>query len=666
VGHTTPGGGYLLCDLGGPGHTFADGTSVAGDGAISGIVTLSAGGTTDPNAGWHKLVFSKSGACTGPGTSRPVFVSVGIRPPTVEFPRTGAEIDCKDGIGDRRSFVAKGRIPYDVAKFGKLYVAEETGRVDLNFVSREARVNPQPGPDGSFSFDTNVNLGYGKHLLYFFQAPNPPANATPAEVTAHFRAFASLANTPQSRIEVTVPPPPVQLVLRGRVLLPGGSPFKIGGGGNCDPAQPRPDCALPNADVNVRIGPRLFTARANASGGWGLELEAPPGFHPMIISQVVDSAAGGGWQESCPSPVIPVGIPSPAKPPKLILPGDITVDAQSRAGATVEYKVDVERVGSLLYKIDCTPPSGSTFPIGQTEVHCTAIEIASGAFGVGSFSVNVVDGPPVVKVPKAIIAEATNRFGAFVSYDITATDAVSGPLPVDCAPSAPPGAPVLFPLNQDTTVTCQATDESHQTTVASFVVSVRDTTPPSLSLPGTILVNATSRRGARVTYAASAFDVVDPSPRVTCSPPSGAIFPLGTTIVGCTAVDASGNSSHGTFAVRVGVSWSGLLPPIDQNGGSVFRRPLPILVRFELTGASAAVHDLQSFLFIAPLDAAGRPRTERPAPGLPPGAGNLFRFVPGINEYVLLLDTRTMAAGPWQLRVDLGDGASHTTRILIR
>ena len=54
-----------------------------------------------------------------------------------------------------------------------------------------------------------------------------------------------------------------------------------------------------------------------------------------------------------------------------------------------------------------------------------------------SFRVTVVDGPPVIKVPPNVVAEATSALGALVSYDVTAEDAVSGPLPVECAPSSP-------------------------------------------------------------------------------------------------------------------------------------------------------------------------------------------------------------------------------------
>jgi hypothetical protein len=135
--------------------------------------------------------------------------------------------------------------------------------------------------------------------------------------------------------------------------------------------------------------------------------------------------------------------------------------------------------------------------------------------------------------------------------------------------------------------------------------------------------------------------------------------------VACAATDHSGNRATGSFPVQVTVSWSNLLAPIDPLGLSVFVRgllPLPVAVQFALTGASAGMTTLSARLFVAPVDGAGRVGPEVPATGAL-GVGNLFRFVPLVGQYLLSLDTRGMAAGVWQLRVDLGDGVAHTARI---
>lgn len=78
-----------------------------------------------------------------------------------------------------------------------------------------------------------------------------------------------------------------------------------------------------------------------------------------------------------------------------------------------------------------------------------------------------------------------------------------------------------------------------------------DTTPPVLSLPDDITAEATDTSGAAVTYTASAMDDVDGPITPTCAPPSGSIFPVGTTTVQCSAMDGAGNTASGAFKVMV-------------------------------------------------------------------------------------------------------------------
>jgi hypothetical protein len=78
-----------------------------------------------------------------------------------------------------------------------------------------------------------------------------------------------------------------------------------------------------------------------------------------------------------------------------------------------------------------------------------------------------------------------------------------------------------------------------------------DNTPPTLSLPGNIVVNATGPSGASVSYSVSASDPDDTLAPPNCLPPSGAVFPIGTTTVNCSVVDSAGNTASGSFTVTV-------------------------------------------------------------------------------------------------------------------
>lgn len=83
----------------------------------------------------------------------------------------------------------------------------------------------------------------------------------------------------------------------------------------------------------------------------------------------------------------------------------------------------------------------------------------------------------------------------------------------------------------------------------SFDVTVVDTTPPTVVVPGDIVAEAKSAAGATVGYAASAHDVVDGAVTVDCSPASGATFELGATVVSCRATDEVGNDAGASFSV---------------------------------------------------------------------------------------------------------------------
>jgi uncharacterized protein len=90
----------------------------------------------------------------------------------------------------------------------------------------------------------------------------------------------------------------------------------------------------------------------------------------------------------------------------------------------------------------------------------------------------------------------------------------------------------------------------HDLPVAYFKLPL-DHTPPVLTVPGDLTVEATSPAGAVVTFSATAVDDIDPSPTVSCAPASGSTFPLADTLVACTATDHRGNTSTGSFIVHV-------------------------------------------------------------------------------------------------------------------
>lgn len=94
-----------------------------------------------------------------------------------------------------------------------------------------------------------------------------------------------------------------------------------------------------------------------------------------------------------------------------------------------------------------------------------------------------------------------------------------------------------------TAVTCNATDSSGNAAIPThFNVIVQDTIAPVIAPHGDVVVEATSGAGAIVTYVApNSTDAVDGTLPAICSPDSGILQPIGSTVVTCTKTDSHGN-----------------------------------------------------------------------------------------------------------------------------
>ena len=87
--------------------------------------------------------------------------------------------------------------------------------------------------------------------------------------------------------------------------------------------------------------------------------------------------------------------------------------------------------------------------------------------------------------------------------------------------------------------------------IGAYESNVLDESPPVITVPAGIVTNATGPDGAAVSYSVSAVDDVDGPVAVTCVPPTGATFAIGTTAVACMASDTAGNLAGASFDVHV-------------------------------------------------------------------------------------------------------------------
>jgi hypothetical protein len=151
----------------------------------------------------------------------------------------------------------------------------------------------------------------------------------------------------------------------------------------------------------------------------------------------------------------------------------------------------------------------------------------------------------------------TGPNGAVVAFGAPSVTGGCPPYTVSCAP--PSGS--TFPIGT-TTVTCTVTDACGNRATCTFTVTVNRRPPLVPICSSNITVTATSAAGAVVTYASSAVGGCPPY-TVNCAPPSGSTFPIGTTLVTCTARDSCGQMVNCGFTVTVNP-----LPPINLTCSS--------------------------------------------------------------------------------------------------
>jgi rhamnogalacturonan endolyase len=192
--------------------------------------------------------------------------------------------------------------------------------------------------------------------------------------------------------------------------------------------------------------------------------------------------------------------------PSLSLPSDISLEATGPAGAVASFSASATDIVSSNVSVIFSSPSGSTFAVGTTVVTVSATDDA-GNTAIGTFNVFVHDTiAPTLIVPTSFTLEAIGPGGSPAIYTASASDIVSGDVPVHF--SIAPGS--TFALGT-TTVVVTATDAAGNTATGSFTVTVVDTTGPvfqSLTAsPNTLLVP--NHKMVPVTLTAQVADAVD-------------------------------------------------------------------------------------------------------------------------------------------------------------
>jgi hypothetical protein len=264
-------------------------------------------------------------------------------------------------------------------------------------------------------------------------------------------------------------------------------------------------------------------------------------------------------------------LPRPAVAPVVVPPADISVPTMAPSvGSSARLSSSVSSVGTCDAVVNpgvATVSGDATgvtiagarsdgllldavYPKGSTTITWTATNTA-GLASSASQKVTVEDmEKPVVTAP-ADVSSGNNPglASAVVAVGTAAADDNCHGVTVESARSD--GAPLDAPYQVGvTSITWTAKDAAGNTAAATQSVTVLDVEAPTITVPASIRVSATSPNGALVNYTT----LFDDNVRVTdasCMPASGAMFQMGSTPVTCSASDAAGNRFSKSFTVTV-------------------------------------------------------------------------------------------------------------------
>jgi endonuclease G len=121
-----------------------------------------------------------------------------------------------------------------------------------------------------------------------------------------------------------------------------------------------------------------------------------------------------------------------------------------------------------------------------------------------------------------------------------------------------------------------------------------------------------------------------------------------------------------SFRVAVAYEWSDLQAPLLTDGSSVFNKGRTVPVKFQLTGAAIGKTDAVVKLYLAPVNGETVGQEFAAASAGSSNQGNLFRYDEQEGIYIFNLNTKSLAAGVYRLRVDFGDGVMHSVLMTIR
>lgn len=341
-------------------------------------------------------------------------------------------------------------------------------------------------------------------------------------------------------------------------------------------------------------------------------------------------------------------------------PADITRECDGPSGTNVSFSLSAFDACSII-TITCLDqtgrtidPLGTTFADGIHTVTCTAVDGGNNAISA-SFLVTIEDtaGPVIICPSDITVSNDPGACFAQVAFAVTATS--------NCDPNV---AITLedaffntlqsgdaFPVGT-TSVIATAMDNSGNTVVCTFNITVQDVDAPVISGP-TSMDLVTDCAGTVLSISPSTLGLVADdncpgAPTVTCSP---ATLSPGTTSVACTATDSAGNMSQHQVSVTLlkGAFDCLVLRPLDPTVDNKIRPGQTIAVKLRVTCGnvfdSAVTASIDSVTNIA---ISGSPIANEVVEdsGVSNDNGNLMRLPIGNEFFIYNLSSSSWTSTP--------------------
>ncbi|SEK82368.1 HYR domain-containing protein [Blastococcus sp. DSM 46786] len=182
---------------------------------------------------------------------------------------------------------------------------------------------------------------------------------------------------------------------------------------------------------------------AYASAGASADTTAP------YVTAEISPAPVGGWNTTAPTVTLTATDGSGVQSITYSATGAKTTEETTAPGDAASLLIDVE---------------------GITEITYRAIDVAGNVSEPQTVTVRLDATAPTITGAEDVTVRADEPGGAPVTFEVTATDNLGGPVSVWCVPASG----TTFPEGP-TTVTCTATDEAGNASSAGFTVTV---TPP--------------------------------------------------------------------------------------------------------------------------------------------------------------------------------------------